>query len=84
MVGLLFDPKRGATVFVSGLVSRRVASWRKKVESSRSEFFRVPSGFLSEISAVMMMCSQGCLHTRMVPYLYIFNHTPPAPILVLS
>ena len=79
MVGMLSYPERGAAIFASGHVSRRVASWRTRAESLRSKIFRVPSGFLSEISAVMMSGGQGCCHTRLVPKPPGFRPTPPPP-----
>ena len=77
MVGMLSDPKWGEAIVASGHVSRRVASWRMRAASSRSEFFRVPSGFLSEISAVMMLGGQECGHTRQIPDPDGFSHAPP-------
>ena len=80
MVGVLSDPGRVAAVVAYGKVSSRVASWRKRVAISRSEFVKVPSGLLSEISALMMLGSQGCRYTILVPDLDGFSHTPPAPM----
>ena len=48
--------------------------------SSKSEFLRVPSGFLSEISALMMSGGQGRRNTRLVPDPDRFSHTPPTPM----
>ena len=53
-VGMLSDPDQGVDIFFSGHISSRVASWRTRAASSRSEFVRVPSGFLSEISALIL------------------------------
>ena len=75
-VGVVSDPEWSATIFASGHKSRRVASWRTRAESLRSEFVRVTSGFLSNISAVMVSGGQGCRHTRLVPDLGGFIHTP--------
>ena len=77
-VGMISDPDPGAAIVAFGHVSIRVASWRMWVESSRSEFVRVPSGFLSDISAQMMSGGQGCRHTRLVHDPDRFSHTPPA------
>ena len=79
-VGVLSDPNQGAAIVDSGHVSSRVASWRTRAASLRSEFLRVPSGFLSNISALMMSGGQGYRHTRLFPDPYGFSHTPPAPM----
>ena len=79
-VGVLSDPDRGAVIVASGHVSSRVASWRTRAASLRSEFVRVPSVFLSKISALMMSGGQGCCHTRIVPDPDRFGHTPAAPM----
>ena len=62
-VGILSNPEQGAAIFASGHVSRRVALWRTRAASLRLEFVRVLSGFLSKISALMMLGDQGCCHT---------------------
>ena len=80
MVGMLSDPDRGAAIVATGHVSRRVASWRTKSASLRSEFVGVPSVFLSEISALMMSGGQGCRHTILVPDPDGFSHTTPDPM----
>ena len=54
-VGVLSNPEHGAAIFASGNSSRRVALWRMRAASSRLEFGRVPSGFLSDISVAMML-----------------------------
>ena len=77
-VGVLSDPDRGAAMVASGHVSIKVASWRTRASTSRSEFVRVPSGFLSKISALVMSGGQGFRHTRLVPDTDRFSHTPPA------
>ena len=77
-VGMLYDSDRGASIVASRHVSSRVASWRTRVASSGSEFVRVPSEFLSEISELMMLGSQGCRHMILVPDLGRFSHTSPA------
>ena len=41
-VGVLSNPERGAAMHASVTASRRVASWRTIVASSRSEFVIVP------------------------------------------
>ena len=80
-VGVLSNTERGAAIVASGHASRRVASWRTRASSSRLEFVRFPSGFLSEIIAVMISGGQGCRHTRLVPDLDGFIHThPPLPL----
>ena len=53
-LGVLSDTDQGTDIGASGHISSRVASWKTRATSSRSEFVRVPSGFLSEISALMM------------------------------
>ena len=78
MLGVLSDPDWGAAIVASGHVSRRLASWRTRAASSRLEFVRVPSEFLSEISELMMLGSQGCRHMILVPDLGRFSHTSPA------
>ena len=55
MVGVLSYPDRGAAIVASGKVSSRVASWRTGAAISRSEFVRVPSGYLSDINALIML-----------------------------
>ena len=77
-VGVLSDPDRGAAIVAYGHVSSRVASWRTRAASSRSEVVRVPSGFLSKISTLMISGGQGCCHTRLFPDPDRFSHTPPA------
>ena len=79
-VGMLYDPNQGVAIVVSGHVSRKVASCWTRTESLRSEFVRVPLGFLSEISALMMSGGQGCRNTRLVPDPDGFSHTPPVPM----
>ena len=81
-VGVFSDPKRGAAIVVSGQILRRVDLWRTRAASSRSEFVRVHSGFLSEMSAAMIPGGQGCRHTRLVPDPDVFSHTPPPPTLI--
>ena len=41
-VGVLSDPERGAVMHASVTASSRVALWRTRVASSRSEFVIVP------------------------------------------
>ena len=77
-VGVLYSPGRGVAIFVSGHAPRRVASCRTREESSRSEFVRVPLGFLSEIIAAMILGGHGCCHKRLVPDMDGFSHNPPA------
>ena len=79
-VGMLSDTEQGAAIFTSGQASRGVASWKTRAASSSSEFVRVPSGFLSDISAAMMLGVQGCRHTRLVPDPDGFSHTRPTLI----
>ena len=76
-VGVLSNPERGAAIFASGYVSRRVALWRTRVASSRSDFSRFPSVFMYGISFLMMLVGQGCRHTRLVPDMDRFSYTPP-------
>ena len=73
-VDVLSDPNRGAAIVASGHVSSRAASWRTRAASSRLKMFvRVPSGFLYQISALMMFGGQGCRHTRLVPDPDVFS-----------
>ena len=53
-VDVLSDPDQEAVIVASGHDSRRFASWRKRVESSRSELVRFLSGLISYISAGMI------------------------------
>ena len=80
MVGVLYDPDWGAAIVASGHVSSKVDLWRTRAASSRLEFVRVPSVFLSDISALMMSDCQGFRPTRLVPDQNWFSHTPPAPM----
>ena len=76
-VGVLSNPGRGAAIVASGHVSRRVALWRTRAASLKSEFVRVLCRFLSAISDATMSGGQGCHHMRLVPNLDGFSHTPP-------
>ena len=80
MVGMLYDTEWGAAILASGHASRRVALWRTKLVSLRSEFVRDLSLFMSEISAATMSGVQENRHTRLVPDIYIFSYTPPKPM----
>ena len=58
-MGVLSDPERGAAVSAAGTVVRRVASWRTRVASLRSEFVSVPLRFVYETNYAMMYVRQG-------------------------
>ena len=58
-VGVLSDPERGASMFVSGHTSRRVAWQKTREANSGLELVSVYPGFLSKTHAAMMSDGQG-------------------------
>ena len=58
-VSLLSDPDCGAPIRAVGTANIRMASWRMRVVSSRSEFVIVLSIFVDETKYVMMSGGQG-------------------------
>ena len=79
-VSVLYEQAHGVDICTVGTdaAARRVALGRTRTASSRLEFVRFPSGFLSAISTLMMSGGQGFRHTRLVPDTDRFSHTPPA------
>ena len=59
IVGVLSYPEQGAANLASGTALSRVASWRTRAESSRSELVIVPSLFVDETRLAMMSAGQG-------------------------
>ena len=53
-VGVLSDPERGAAMRAAGTAARRVALWRMRAVSSRSEFKTVSLRFVGKNSSEMM------------------------------
>ena len=49
-VGVLSDLERGAAMHASGAAVRRVALWKTRLESSRSQFVIVPLRFLTRLN----------------------------------
>ena len=49
----------------SGAAVRRVALWKTRLESSRSQFVIVPLRFFNKTKSVMMSGGQGFYQTRL-------------------
>ena len=58
-VGMLTDPECGAAMCAVETATRRVALWRTRAESSRSDFVIVPLRFLDKTNSVIIPVSQG-------------------------
>ena len=59
MVGVLSGLERGTAMRAVGTSIRRVASWRMRATSLRSEFVIVPLIFFDETKSEMMSSDQG-------------------------
>ena len=58
-VGVFSDPECDAAMCNVGTATRRVALWRTRAESSRSDFVIVPLRFLDKTNSVIIPVSQG-------------------------
>ena len=56
---VLSDPERGPAMRAAGPAAGRVALWRTRPESLRSEFVRVPLMFIEKNNSAMMSSEQG-------------------------
>ena len=65
IVGVLSGPERGMSMRDSGTFSRRVSSWRTRVEISRSEFAIFPLRLVNKTKYTMISDGQGCRQTRL-------------------
>ena len=54
-VGLLSEPECGAAIVVLGTALRRLASWRTRAASSRSELAIEPWGLVEDTKLVTML-----------------------------
>ena len=79
MVGVLFEPEQGTASLASGTDTSRVASWRTRAASSKSELVIAPSLFADETRLAMMSDGQGWIHIISLPEKDEYSHTPPAP-----
>ena len=57
--GVLSDPVCGAAMFMSGHTSRRIALWRTRAMSLRSELVNPPPELMSETNIAMMYGGKG-------------------------
>ena len=79
MMGVLSDPEWGSAMLNLGSYASRVALWRMRTESSRSELVSVPTGLVSKTKESVLSDVKGWLHTVVVPDLVGSRHTLPTP-----
>ena len=59
VVGVLSDPEHDTLMCAAGNNTRRVALWRRRAASSRSEFVIFNYGLVADTKSLMMSCGQG-------------------------
>ena len=59
MVGMLYEPEHGAAMRTDGTDAGRVASWRMRTATSRTEFVRFPSSLVVDTKSSMASSGQG-------------------------